>query len=92
MKFIIDANLPTSLGDMLIAHGHRVIYARDFQPGPASDEVIYKRACDEQWIILTRDLDFSNIVAFDAQKTGGIIILRTFLHFRKNRCHRHEIS
>lgn len=79
MKFIIDANLPHSLGELLALDNHDVIYAQEILPSPASDNTIYNLACTEERIILTRDLDFSNIIAFDAKKTGGIIVLRTFL-------------
>ncbi|MCG3205382.1 MAG: hypothetical protein KCHDKBKB_02102 [Elusimicrobia bacterium] len=79
MKFIIDANLPNSVGESLAMDGHDVIYARNLLPSPASDNTVYKLASREKGIILTRDLDFSNIIAFDARETGGIIVLRTFL-------------
>jgi len=79
VKFIIDANLPVSLGESLATKGHNVKYARNLLPVPATDEAIYQLACREKRIILTRDLDFGNIVVFDARKTGAIIVLRTFL-------------
>jgi predicted nuclease of predicted toxin-antitoxin system len=76
VKLLIDADLPYSLGRELGARGHDVFDARGLLPQPAPDEMVYQRAVQDGRILLTRDLDFSNILRFQPKAPVGIVILR----------------
>lgn len=76
MRLLVDADLPVSLAQVLRAQGHDVVAVHDLQPPPLPDPAIYRRALEEQRILITRDLDFSNILTFRPNAPAGIIVLR----------------
>lgn len=79
MKLILDADIPRSFLPQLQNIGHDVIDARDISKTVLMDEEIFTIACRERRILITRDLDFSNILHYPPQKSSGIIVLRTYL-------------
>src|SRR3989338_3151519 len=78
MKFLIDADCPRSIGDILKAAGHQVQDIRNIDPA-ASDQEIYKLIKKDSYILITRDTDFGNILRYPVTPTGGIILLRVYL-------------
>lgn len=76
MKLLVDADLPASLGQALRARGHEVLDVRDLQPPIMPDSAVYQRAVADQRILLTRDLDFSNVLTFRPKAPAGIVVLR----------------
>ncbi len=79
MKFLLDADVPRSIGSMLISQGHDVIDIRDIKPPGTSDTQIYHLIKEQGRILITRDLDFSNILLYPPPSNAGIIVLRTHL-------------
>jgi len=79
MRFLIDADIPRSVTEFLVASGHDVADIRDIKPPATSDIDIYRLANDQNRIIITRDLDFSNILLYPPPSDGGIIVLRIHL-------------
>lgn len=75
MRFLVDANLPTNVSERLRAGGHDVLDVRRSVP-PLRDEQIYAQARAEQRVILTRDLDFGNLLRYPPAGTAGIVVLR----------------
>ena len=71
-----DENLPSDLGALLRADGHDAHSVLDQELRGAADPAIAKVCQDEQRILVTLDLDFSNIKAYPPQDYYGIIILR----------------
>ena len=76
MTFKLDENLPSDLGALLRADGHDAHSVLDQELRGAADPAIAKVCQDEQRILVTLDLDFSNIKAYPPQDYYGIIILR----------------
>ena len=79
MKFLIDADIPRLITKMLIEKKHDVIDSRDVCPPGTPDNEIYNLGVREKRIIVTRDLDFSNILFYPPKEHWGIIILRTHM-------------
>ena len=78
MHFLIDADCPRSIGQILQGSGHDVTDIRDIDPA-APDSVVYKLIQRESYILITRDMDFSNILRYPVGKNFGIILLRLHL-------------
>jgi predicted nuclease of predicted toxin-antitoxin system len=76
VKFKYDENLPADLGDLFRAGGHDAHSVLDEQMRGAADPIIAKVCQDEQRILITLDLDFSNIKTYPPQDYHGIIVLR----------------
>jgi len=61
MKFKIDQNLPIEAADLLMAAGHDAMTVYQQSLGGASDERIVDACKDEGRILITADLDLSDI-------------------------------
>ena len=57
MRFLIDAQLPPALARLLREHGHEADHV------DASDREPWRFALDNQAVIVTKDEDFSNMIA-----------------------------
>lgn len=79
MKLILDADIPRSFLNKLREEGYNVVDVRDVSTHPIKDEEVFNLACKEKRILITRDLDFSNILYYPPSKSSGIIVLRTYL-------------
>lgn len=79
MKLLLDADIPRSFLSNLKAEGFDVTDVRDMPDQPIPDEAIFNLASRERRILITRDLDFSNILHYPPSKSSGIIVLRTHL-------------
>ncbi len=77
IKFKIDENFGKSIQEIFLKEGYDVhtIYGEGLQG--ADDNKIYNICCKEQRCLITLDLDFSDIVRFPPNKTGGIAVIRT---------------
>lgn len=75
MKFLLDANLPRSAASVLRDLGHEVEEARDVLPGGTDDATIAARAKAGNWVLITRDFDFSDIRNYPPQNYAGIVVL-----------------
>lgn len=58
MRFLLDENLPRSIGQLLRGWGHDVLVVADSALRGSSDEVLLHEADLERRIIIKRDLDF----------------------------------
>ena len=76
MKFLIDANLPRSVIELISELGHDAEFARDIGLGAAPDSEIAARAIQSGAVLLTRDLDFADIRSYPPEQYSGIVILR----------------
>ncbi|MCA9834023.1 MAG: DUF5615 family PIN-like protein [Thermomicrobiales bacterium] len=54
--YLLDENLPASVGQMLTRHGREIIDSRTVAPG-AKDEVLVQLASEQGWIVVTQDRD-----------------------------------
>lgn len=63
MKFLIDNALSPSVALALRSEGHNVLQVRDINLQRANDEVIIRRASDEDRILISADTDFGSLLA-----------------------------
>ncbi len=79
MRLILDADIPRSFLNWLKQDNYDVIDVRDVSNQPLKDEEIFNLARKEKRILITRDLDFSNILHYPPKQSSGIIVLRVHL-------------
>lgn len=75
MRFLVDENVPRSIGLYLRTMGEDVMLVHDSSLIGSNDKELWKVAVDEQRIIITHDKDFPipNAVGLPA----GVILIRT---------------
>lgn len=73
MRFLVDENLPRKLSKFLENLGYEVLDVAKTSYRGSSDETLWELADKEQFIIITRDLDFP-LPASDYQPLGLILI------------------
>lgn len=76
MKFKLDENLPDLVRESLGALGLDVHTVADEQLSGASDEVVLRACITENRVLITLDLDFSDIRAYPPGSYPGIWVLR----------------
>lgn len=77
MKLKIDENLPVGCALILRDAGFEADTVFDERlVGPAADSEIATRSRAENRVLVTLDLDFSNIRAYSPSQYAGIIVLR----------------
>jgi predicted nuclease of predicted toxin-antitoxin system len=75
MHFLIDADLPRSVGDLIRSNGHEATDVRDIGLRSALDTTIAQHAQREGWCLLTGDFDFSDIRSYPPADYAGIVVL-----------------
>ena len=81
MKFLLDANIPYSAKE-LFESPDEATHVRDVGLADASDEKILAFARVAKSVLITRDLDFANIILHPASEHYGVIVLRIPSHFK----------
>jgi predicted nuclease of predicted toxin-antitoxin system len=76
LKLKVDENLPSECAELLRASGFEADSVLDERPAGADDSVIASHAQAEDRVLVTLDLDFSNIRAYPPSQYAGIIVLR----------------
>ena len=74
MKFLLDADMPKSTADIIRSFGYDVEDVRDIGLGGAKDKEIIEHALKNERIIVTRDIDFGEVLRYP--KHPGAIIFR----------------
>jgi len=77
MKFKIDQNLPIEAADLLTAAGHDAITVYQQSLGGAPDERIVEVCQDEDRILISADLDLSDIRRYPPSQAPGYMLLRS---------------
>ena len=75
MKFIVDECTGTSIALWLQKHGYVAFSIFDEMPG-ISDHKILEKANNENYIIITNDKDFGELIFRDHLPHKGVILLR----------------
>ena len=75
-RFLIDEDLPRPLAVALRAVGHDAVHIRDTGRGGASDDDVFALAVREERVLVTADLDFSDVRRFTLGSHAGITIAR----------------
>jgi len=73
-RFLVDESLPPQLALSLVAHGHEAVHALDAGLAGLDDSLVYAGADSRDSILLTLDLDFSDIRLFPGK--ASIIVIR----------------
>jgi len=81
MRFLVDADMPRSSAVLLRDLGHDVVDVRDIGLRSADDSVIFRRAQEEERIIVTADLGFADIRLYPPRSYAGMVVLRLPSHF-----------
>ena len=76
MRFKIDENLPVEAAEILRAGGHECHTVYDERLGGAPDSLVYERCRRERRVLVTLDLDFSDIRAYPPHESPGIVVIR----------------
>jgi predicted nuclease of predicted toxin-antitoxin system len=75
MRFLIDADMPRSMADVVRQHGHQALDVRDVGPSLALDADIAAYARAEDFCIVTGDFGFADIRTYPPGDYAGIIVL-----------------
>ena len=76
MRFKIDENLHPNVAELLVSTGHDAVTVRAQGLRGGADEVIAAVCRAEGRVLLTLDLDFSDIRTYPPADYPGIVILR----------------
>ena len=75
MRFLVDECTGPKVAEWLRIEGHEVFSVFDDARGISDDEV-FAKAFAENWILLTNDKDFGEMVFRENRQHHGIIFLR----------------
>ena len=76
MKLKIDENMPASAAGLLRKRGYDVHTVFDEALNGGMDQTIAETCRREQRVLITLDMDFSDIRAYPPKNYGGMILLR----------------
>jgi len=76
MKFLLDMNLPPQLATLFRENGYESVHWTDVGSRTACDKDIVRWANENDWIIITNDLDFGAILAMERLCLPSVIQLR----------------
>ena len=76
VDFLIDENMSRSVVFDPVDMGHRARHVADVGLRGAPDQLVFDRAQNEGWIIVTRDVGFGNLLSYPLGTHVGIVLLR----------------
>ena len=76
MFFKVDENLPVEIAELLSDLGHDAKTINDQRLQGVNDQALLERCDKEKRILVTLDIDFSDIRTYPPQEHEGIILLR----------------
>jgi predicted nuclease of predicted toxin-antitoxin system len=75
MRFLVDECAGPAVATWLAQQGHDIYSVYDQSPG-ASDDDLLDRAFRDQWILITNDRDFGELIFREGRPHRGVIYLR----------------
>ena len=75
MRFLVDESTGPAVAVWLAARGHEVFSVYDEARG-MDDDTIIRKAFDEEWILVTNDKDFGEMVFRLRRPHQGVVLLR----------------
>lgn len=84
MRILADENIDAVMVGWLREQGHEVIWAAETFPGSVDSDLLEK-TYDRNLILLTRDLDFGELIFRKKCTAHGIILLRIHAHNQHER-------
>jgi len=76
MKILADMHISPITVHFLKTLGHNAIRVNEILPSNSSDRTIVETAKKKQRVIITQDLDFSEIISLSGEKVPSLISLR----------------
>jgi len=76
LRFLTDEDVPRSTARVLHDAGFDAVDVRDVGLRGKSDALVYTYAQQEQRLLITCDLGFSNILKFPPAESAGILVVR----------------
>ncbi|MCA1718830.1 MAG: DUF5615 family PIN-like protein [Actinobacteria bacterium] len=76
MKIKLDENLGNRAIELFREAGHEVVTVSEQNFGGATDDELIEACRTEGRVLLTLDLDFSNVLRFPPERYAGIAVLR----------------
>lgn len=76
MRFLLNMNVPRSLGRRLVAAGHECRHAGEIGLSFSGDAAIVEEARTRKETILTHDLDYGHLLAFSGEQAPSVMIFR----------------
>ncbi len=76
LSFLIDENPPRILVQVLRRKGYKARHILDLLPQGSSDVKIYALAQQSQSIVVSRDVEFGNVLLYPPGTHSGIIVVR----------------
>lgn len=76
MRFVADMGVSWRIVEWLRTNGHDAIHLREQQLHRLPNGGIFTKAADEQRVILTWDLDFTEIVALSETRLVSAVVFR----------------
>ncbi len=75
MRFLIDEDLPRSVGSLFLRYGHEAVDVRDVGLRGAKDPEIADYAKKNGLCLVTGDFDFSDIRVYPPVEYAGIVVI-----------------
>ena len=75
MRFLIDECTGSKVAGWLHGQNHEVFSVFDESRGMTDDEILAK-AFDENWILITNDKDFGEMIFRERRKHHGVVFMR----------------
>lgn len=76
MRFLADMGVPASVVLELRRMGHDAVHLREQDLQRLPDKEVFQKTAAENRILLTFDLDFSEIVALSGNQRVGVVLFR----------------
>jgi len=77
LRFLLDMGIAQSVASWLKSQGHDAIHLNDESLNKLVDISILEKAIDEERVIITTDMDFGQLLAFNKFKQASVIQFRT---------------
>lgn len=84
MEFKIDENLPVEISEVLTDAGYDSKTVNDQKLQGSKDSVLIEICKSEQRILITLDIDFTDIRLYPPEEYSGIIVLRGKIHSKNH--------
>jgi len=76
MKFLLDMGISPRTGEFLRENGHEASHLVEEDLHKLSDPDIFEKARSEGSVLLTHDLDFTDLVAASGERLPSVILFR----------------
>jgi predicted nuclease of predicted toxin-antitoxin system len=76
MRLKLDENIDARLAVLLRQAGHEASTVRDQGLSGTADPALYDHCSSEDHVLVTLDLDFSNVLRYPPEPTPGLVVLR----------------